>query len=140
MARITITNNEIMTLPSLSSSTHVVSACGGTKLRPLSQPSYSPQLPASDGQPLRPLSHHSFIHVVSACGGTKLRPLSQHSYSPLLPATSPPLRPLSHPRLIYDSSINCRKCSPDEALEIEEQPDNTVLAQKTTCFISNRKM
>ena len=33
------------------------------------------------------------------------------------------------PGLIYDSSITCRKCSPDEALEIEEQPDNTVLAQ-----------
>lgn len=66
---VTITNNEIMTLPSLSSSTHVVSACGGTKLRPLSQPSYSPQLPASDGQHLRPLSHPSFRHVVSAYGG-----------------------------------------------------------------------
>ena len=60
---VTITNSEIMTLPSLSSSTHLVSACGGTKLRTLSQPSYSPQLPASDGQHLRPLSHPSFRHV-----------------------------------------------------------------------------
>jgi hypothetical protein len=53
-----------MTLPSLSSFRHVVSACGGTKLRPLSQPSYSPQLTAFDGQPLRPLSHPSFRHIV----------------------------------------------------------------------------
>ncbi len=66
-----------MTLLSLPSSKHVVSTCGGTKLSPL--------------------SHPSFRHIVSACdGGTKLSLLSQPTHSPQLQASDgQALSPLS---------------------------------------------